>query len=366
MSKTPTRAPAAFSLEDKAALIETPDFLIAEEAARQAKPEAAPRPRKSWVSAVFWSAFSALLLLYITDSASGFVLRLMAKNPALGQVALGLFALLGGMLALLLLREAMALWRMRRVDALREKIALALGSGAQAEGEAASEQDAFTRDRILLSSSSSRMLFRDKPVSTLSQHALAALLAFYARDAQTAQARAEIARSAGDILDGPTRLAMAERLLLGPKDDAVRAAISDAASRVSVFTAVSPRAVLDVLFVMAQAFLLIRNISRIYGGRASGLGLWRLFGRVLRSIAFTGGMAMADSMMGQVLGAGLAARLSARLGEGVLNGVLIARIGLAAVEHSRPMDFVACQPIILSEVVKMTIGSSKVAENPAA
>ncbi len=39
------------------------------------------------------------------------------------------------------------------------------------------------------------------------------------------------------------------------------------------------------------------------------------------------------------MGAGLRARLSAKLGEGLLNGVLTARIGIAALEACRPMDF---------------------------
>ena len=37
-----------------------------------------------------------------------------------------------------------------------------------------------------------------------------------------------------------------------------------------------------------------------------------------------------------VVGQGLAARLSAKLGEGVLNGLLTARIGLAALAVCRP------------------------------
>jgi putative membrane protein len=43
----------------------------------------------------------------------------------------------------------------------------------------------------------------------------------------------------------------------------------------------------------------------------------------------------------QVLGHGVAAKLSARLGEGVLNGLLTARLGLAAIEVARPLPFTA-------------------------
>ena len=48
-------------------------------------------------------------------------------------------------------------------------------------------------------------------------------------------------------------------------------------------------------------------------------------------------MAAGDSLIQQVLGHGIAAKLSARLGEGVLNGLLTARLGLAAIEVARPL-----------------------------
>ena len=131
-------------------------------------------------------------------------------------------------------------------------------------------------------------------------------------------------------------------------------------------TALSPRAIVDVVFVLTQSVGLIRRLSTIYGGRASGFGLMRLTARVLSHLAVTGGMAMADTFISQILGAGLAARLSAKLGEGVLNGVLTARVGIAAIDLCRPLPFVECEPVILSEVVKNTIIQDKIAENPAA
>jgi len=54
-----------------------------------------------------------------------------------------------------------------------------------------------------------------------------------------------------------------------------------------------------------------------------------------------------DGIVQQMIGHGLAAKLSARLGEGVLNGLLTARLGLAAIEVTRPLPFSALrQPTI--------------------
>ena len=42
-----------------------------------------------------------------------------------------------------------------------------------------------------------------------------------------------------------------------------------------------------------------------------------------------------------MIGHGVAAKFSARLGEGVLNGLLTARLGLAAMDVTRPLPFSA-------------------------
>jgi putative membrane protein len=55
-------------------------------------------------------------------------------------------------------------------------------------------------------------------------------------------------------------------------------------------------------------------------------------------------------MMQQVLGLGLAARVSAKLGEGVMNGLMTARFGLAALAVCRPLPFVRIEPPRLTDV----------------
>ena len=55
-------------------------------------------------------------------------------------------------------------------------------------------------------------------------------------------------------------------------------------------------------------------------------------------------------MLHQVLGLGLAARVSAKLGEGVLNGLMTARFGLAALAVCRPLPFVRATPPTVKDV----------------
>lgn len=281
----------------------------------------APEPGFFSLSSLFWSAVSLLVTLYLADAAWGLVVSLEAKAPWVGQLALGLIGIVALGLLFFLAREIFGMFRMRKVGALRVRAAALL---------AAPDRDGI---RAL--------------VITLKD--------FYARDATAAAARAEVARALDELHDPKTLLAIAERALLKSRDDAARLAIAAAAQRVSVVTALSPRALVDVIFVLVQGVALIRRLSSLYGGRASGFGLFRLTTRVLSHLALTGGMAMADTFLSQIVGAGIAARLSAKLGEGVLNGVLTARVGIAAIDLCRPLPFVECDPIQLSEVVKTTI-----------
>ena len=119
--------------------------------------------------------------------------------------------------------------------------------------------------------------------------------------------------------------------------------ILDAAKRVSLVTAVSPRALVDVAYVVFEAGRLIRRLAELYGGRPGTLGFFRLARNVLAHLAVTGSIAVGDSFVQQIVGHGLAARLSAKLGEGVVNGMMTARIGIAAMETARPLPFSAAE-----------------------
>jgi putative membrane protein len=332
------RAPRAFALDGVRREAGNPRIEI-EEAAGPAPFEPAPEPVTPpatsgllSLASLFWSAVSLLFTLYLADAAWSLVLSLEAKAAWVGQLALGLIAIVALGLAIFLLKALLGLFRMRRVADVRARAQSLLA--APAAGNA-------------------RKLVTD-------------LREFYARDPGSAAGRAEITRVLDEPHDPRTLLVIAERVLLQTKDAAARRAIAGAAQRVSMVTALSPRAVVDVLFVLVQAVMLIRALSTIYGGRASGFGLLRLAGRVFAHLAATGGMAMADSLVSQFLGAGIAARLSARFGEGVLNGVLTARAGIAALDLCRPLPFIELPPVILSEVVILSTMQEKVAENPAA
>ncbi|MGN6548565.1 MAG: YcjF family protein, partial [Pararhizobium sp.] len=167
----------------------------------------------------------------------------------------------------------------------------------------------------------------------------------------------------GEIVDGPALIELAETELLSPLDRQARRLILDASKRVSVVTAVSPRAVVDLAYVAYESSRLVRAMATLYGARPGTLGMLKLMRDVIAHLAVTGSIAIGDGVLQQVVGHGIAARLSSRLGEGVVNGLMTARIGIAAMDLCRPMPFRALRrPRIgdfLGDLTKLTGGSGK-------
>ncbi|HZV06434.1 MAG TPA: TIGR01620 family protein, partial [Gemmataceae bacterium] len=185
------------------------------------------------------------------------------------------------------------------------------------------------------------------------------LIALTRRMPRLARARARLEGHLGDIIDGGDLVRLSERELMAPLDAEARRLVAAAAKRVSVVTAVSPRAAIDMFFVLVTALGLVRRLALLYGGRPGTLGLIKLMRYTVSHIAVTGGMAASDSLIQQVIGHGLAAKLSARLGEGVLNGLLTARLGLAAIEATRPLPFAALRQPALNDIAGSLLRGSE-------
>jgi len=80
-------------------------------------------------------------------------------------------------------------------------------------------------------------------------------------------------------------------------------------------------------------------VAEIYGGRSGVLGSWRLTRAVFAHLVATGAVAAGDDLLEPVLGGSVLSKLSRRFGEGVVNGALSARVGVAAMEVCRPLPF---------------------------
>jgi len=261
------------------------------------------RPSVLW--RLFWAAALGLLLTALSVAAWDFVFGLLGRNIWLGRAVLaglGLFVFAGLGLAF---REWIALARLRRVDRLQDDVAQAVQSGE---------------------------LVAAKGI-------LGQLTRFYRGREDLRWALENLATQQDEILDADALLDVAERELMSPLDAAARREVEAAARQVAMVTAIVPLALADVVTALASNLKMVRRIAEIYGGRAGTFGSWRLLKGVMLHLVATGAVAVGDDLISSIAGGGLLSKLSRRFGEGVVNGALTARVGVAAMEVCRPMPF---------------------------
>jgi putative membrane protein len=327
--------PESFHPDDPRVAVASPDEPLltraelrqleaAEAANLPAVVESAPKPGRFW-SKLFWSAAGGLVSLALGLAVANLVQSLFSYAPWLGWFALALTALAALALLVISLRELFAIFRLEKIERIQKRAVEVLASDDRDEGKA------VVAEMLSLARSVPRL----------------------------AKGRAAMENYSRDIIDGADYVRLAERELLSPLDAEARKLVSSAAKRVSLVTAISPRAAVDMLFVLFNTLFLIRKLATLYGGRPGVLGMFRLMRHVISHLALTGGMAVGDSIVQQLLGHGIAAKLSARLGEGVLNGLLTARLGIAAIEVTRPLPFAALPRPTLSDLAGNLLPTKK-------
>lgn len=258
------------------------------------------------VTRFFLNSLAALLTFVLSMAALRFFENLMARSPLLGWAGVILFAAFTVATLAVAVREYAAWARFGRIDAIH-----------RAAGAALAGHDLTAANAVV-----------------------ARLDALYARRPELARARENLARRQDDSFDAEIVLAQAEAELLAPLDQLARREIEAAARTVAAATALIPLAMVDVLTALAANLRMIRRMAEIYGGRAGTVGGWRLARTVVTHLIATGAVAAGDDLIHTVAGGGILARVSRRFGEGVVNGALTARVGIAAIEVCRPLPFI--------------------------
>lgn len=265
--------------------------------------------RGSGLARWFWGALLAIVSFVVSVAAYDFVMGLLSRNVILGGVAAGLLGLFVLVLLVIALRELAAFGRLRRIDGLQNaaRDAIVTGNLADAKDVAAD------------------------------------LARFYDGRDDTRAASQTIRDRLDEQMDGDTVLAMTEAELITPLDARALAEVEAASRQVAMVTAIVPLALADVVAALTSNLRMIRRIAEIYGGRAGTLGSWRLTRTVFTHLVATGAVAVGDDLIGSLAGGGMLSKLSRRFGEGVINGALTARVGVAAIEVCRPMPYIRAE-----------------------
>ncbi|MHB1110813.1 MAG: DUF697 domain-containing protein, partial [Devosia sp.] len=210
-----TRAPRAFAPMEARDVPQTIDPIVDAGPELETAPVAPPR-RTSLFTRLAWATGGILVALALGLATDRLLRALFATSEWLGWAGLAILAVFVVALMALLTRETLALLRLRTLDHLRRRAA-----------------DVLLRDK------------RDAGKAILAE-----LNEIYHARADLARAREHLDRNARDIFDGSEIVKLCERTLMAPLDARARALTAASARRVALVTTVSPRALVDIAFVI--------------------------------------------------------------------------------------------------------------------
>jgi len=324
---TDPRSPILIDLDDKdtaatpADVAPVPEPHLPERAVAMEHVTAIANRKGSPLLGWFLGALGALISFMVSVALWDFAADLLTRNVWLGRLALGLLAVTLGALLLMVARELASLSRLRKIDTLRTRAEILQDDGTL------TEVHGFGRD----------------------------LAALYKGRADQRWGLAELQERSTDVLDADALLMLQETMLLVPLDKQANSAVETAARSVATATAIVPLALADVVVALTVNIRMIGQIARIYGGRSGTLGSWRLIRGVAAHLVATGAVAVGDDLIGSIAGGGVVSKISRRFGEGMINGALTARVGIAAIEVCRPMPFQAAAKPKVSGVVSRAL-----------
>lgn len=322
-----TRGPVLIDLEEDAPAVApqdapaVPDLIDHTRPAAMQHVAAIVARRPSRLARWFWSLLVAIVGFVVSLAAWDYVNGLIARSPTLGYaitILLGLFCII---LLIIGLRELAAFSRLKRVDAVQHRAESALASNDLKEARAVKDQ----------------------------------ILRLYAGRPDVNWGKEKVAEQSADVLDADGLIGVVEQNILAPLDARAEKEVEAAARQVATVTALVPLALADVFAAMTANLRMIRRIAEIYGGRSGFFGGWRLTRTVLTHLVATGAVSVGDDLIGSVAGGGVLSKVSRRFGEGVINGALTARVGVAAMEVCRPLPYLATNRPSVTGLVKRAL-----------
>jgi putative membrane protein len=311
----PATLPAAlFPLEGAAAVaVEEPEIA--------APPPPALPPGRSNPGRVGIRLLGAALLGLLGLAGALAVERLVADLLAdpgwLGAMALVLVALGGAGTALWVGWEIVALRRLGQVDAMRSLARAAAGGDAKAADQVVAAYRRLHPDGV-----------------------------------------ARVSDAMADRVDTEDVVPLLEIHVQRDIDARSRAVITATAKRTAMVTAISPFVLLDLAATAGLNIRMVRRISEIQGNRPGFLATLSLLRRVAASLILAGGVEALDQQIGDFLGAGLLRSLGRRAGEGLVNGMMTVRIGVAATKQCRPLPYLRDAPPTVLATAREVFGTA--------
>lgn len=151
----------------------------------------------------------------------------------------------------------------------------------------------------------------------------------------------------------PTQqLELLSQTVMNPLDRRAEAIVRRASARAFGITAISPTALIDVLFFIALSVRMVREIAACYGHRPTAFATAHLLRRVVVEAGKLGAVDFAGAAVVQHIGAAVAERVATSAAESLYAAQRLARLGLVTIGLCRPIPFRQNEvPGILSSLI---------------
>lgn len=299
----------------KAVQFEQADFVVEP----QVEPE---QPKRKPVSALMWAGISSFMLLVVVALYSVVTTIQQAFiAPGISTVLEALFCAALLTLTSLLLAREWRLWRRLAKTRIWQQAHQRIHASVQ-YGEA--EQLCLDIAAVL-------------PESTK-------------QDVADWKAQKKAEHSDRELLD------LFELKVLSKADAQVRQHIHQASADAAMAVAVSPFALADMLLVLWRTSKLLRQMAETYGASLGQLRSLILIKHLFAALLWAGSSELALDLGADVVGAELTSKLSMRAGQGLIAGMLVARLGLAAQQLLRPLPLAKSQKLSLLDLSKALVG----------
>jgi putative membrane protein len=298
----------------KAVQFEQADFVV--------EPHLEPeQPKRKSVSALIWAGISSFMLLVVVALYSAVTTIQQAFiAPGISTVLDALFCAALLTLGSLLLAREWRLWR--RLAKTR------------------SWQQAHQRIHASIQYGEAEQLCLD----------IAAVLPESTKqDVADWKAQKQAEHSDQELLD------LFELKVLSKADARVRQQIHQASADAAMAVAVSPFALADMLLVLWRTSKLLRQMAESYGASLGHLRSLILIKHLFAVLLWAGSSELALDLGSDLIGAELTSKLSMRAGQGLIAGMLVARLGLAAQQLLRPLPLAQNQKLSLLDLSKALV-----------
>ncbi len=253
---------------------------------------------------VFGLLFSVILIGTLYD-ASMTISSMMSNAPFIG--ILYLFSILGlvGVLGYGLFKEYLSVMRLKNIDTLQER-------GSVLKKNPTKDVIAYAKEIIERYENHDSELIRENALS--------------------------LKRELPSLMYDEVLERLNEKLF-NPLDKLAKGSIVKYANQTALSTAISPVAFIDAILIISRSGAMVNEIATIYGYKPNFIGKILLFKKIFFVLVFASVTEILAQHSHDLVGTSIVSKFSYHAAQGIANGILTARVGVAAIKSCRPMHY---------------------------